>query len=135
MTGEGSDVLALAMRVNFQTIEWYRKAFYDISPYLKHPEYVFTRLLGIVGEHGHNSLDEADLWRLVGYLGGVKALTQLLGHARGAIDVAGDEGVWGWLAQRIQTTLQTKQLLAISHLKPDDEQHRLGVGAAHPLRR
>jgi hypothetical protein len=61
---------------------------------------------------------------LVGYVGGVKALNQLLGHARGAIDVAGDEGVRGWLAQQIQTTLQTKQLLAISHLKPEDEQHR-----------
>jgi hypothetical protein len=61
---------------------------------------------------------------MTGYLGGVKALNQLLGHGRGSIDVGGDEGVGGWVSQQAKKMLQIKQLLAISHLRPDNERDR-----------
>jgi len=124
LTGEKSDVLAPALRVNSATVDWYRDAYFNVRWYLKHPEYVFARLLRIVGRHGHRPLDEADLWRVVGYRCGFKALNQLLGHDRGSVDVDGDEGVWGGLSQWSKNMLQVKQLLAISRLDPNDRRDR-----------
>ena len=123
LSGDNRESIADAMRVNPQTIEWYEKVFYDVEAFRKHPMYVLTRLIGTMGKHGHGKLDEPALWKLVGYAGGPKALDQLLGSMQGIGEAQGEEGIKDWLSQRTRAMLQTKQLLAVSRLKPGDENH------------
>ena len=123
LSGENRESIVDATRVNPQTIEWYEKVFYDVEAFRKHPMYVFSRLIGTMGKHGHRKLDEPTLWKLVGYVGGPEALDRLLGNMQGVGEAQGEDGIKGWLSQRIQATLQTKQLLAVSRLKPGDENH------------
>ena len=52
-----------------------------------------------------------------------RALDRLLGNMQGVGEAQGEDGIKGWLSQRIQAMLQTKQLLAVSRLKPGDENH------------
>ena len=115
-------LIANEMRVNPEVIERYRDAFYDVAPYLKHRLYVWTRLLGIIGARGTESLDEVKILKMVGYVGGPEALNwYLYGTSRPAS--MGDASVKQLLDERTEIVLRLKQLLAVHQLRPDDEAH------------
>jgi hypothetical protein len=121
------DSLAIAtdFRVNQETIEWFKKAFYDVDRYLEHPQRVLTQLIGILDEAGCKTLDETGLFKLTSYLGGHGALDKLLYDVRESSKVLGIEGVGEWLAQQTQIMLQMKQLLAANNLKLGDSKQQL----------
>jgi hypothetical protein len=115
--------IVLTLLVTPATVTTYEKIFYDIECYLEYPMYVFDRLIGLRGKHGLKKLTEVATWKLLGYIGGPKALNNLFGNLQGVAQPLGEDGLKGWLSQRTQAILQIKQLQAASRLEPSNEKH------------
>jgi len=118
---ENRHTIALSLRVNPDTVLSYQKTFYDVEPFLDNPMYVFTRLIGTIGERGLKKWTEPMLWKLLGYVGGAATLGKLFGNLHGVAEAYGEDGVQGWLGQRTKNMLHIKQLLAVNRLKPSDK--------------
>lgn len=123
LSGKETQALAIDLGINQTAVELFKMAFYDIDRYLDHPLCVLSQLVGLSDKHGHKSLDDTALWKLVGYFRGPEALDELLHNARGIPEAVDSGGVNEWLAQQTQTMLYAKRLLAVSHLKPENNKH------------
>ena len=86
--------------------------------------YVFPRLIGTIGKHGHKKLDEPAAVETRRVCGWSREVGRVARQNAGVGKAQGGDGIKEWLSQRIEAMLQTKQLLSVSRLKPGDENHR-----------
>jgi hypothetical protein len=67
-----------ATSVKPETVIWYERLFYNVTPYLKHDSYISNVVIGTIIQHGIMERDFDGLWKLIGYAAGPTALREWL---------------------------------------------------------